>query len=68
MTRLLYYLLYFLPISIACAQSTQDPAPTVYTEPAGMAGVIVFLVLFFGSIAFFFFWVWHKNKKVKDDQ
>ncbi len=66
MTRLLY-LLYFLPM-IAFAQNTQDPPPTLYTEPAGMTGVVVFLVLFFGSIILFFFWVWYKNKKTaKED-
>ena len=66
MTRLLY-LLYFLPISIACAEDLHEAAPTAFTEPAGITSVIVFLVLFFGSIAFYCFWLWHRNKKVKQD-
>ncbi len=66
MTRLLY-LLYFLPM-IAFAQNTQDQPPTLYTEQGGMTSVIVFLVLFFGSIILFFFWVWYKNRKAaKED-
>ncbi len=65
MTRLLY-LLYFLPLGLAYAQEKAEPPPTPYTEPAGMTSVIVFLVLFFGSIILFIFWVWYRNKKEKN--
>jgi hypothetical protein len=47
----------------AYAQNAPEAAPTTFTEPASAAGVIVFMILFFGSIAVFGFWIWYRSKK-----
>ncbi|HEY9446230.1 MAG TPA: hypothetical protein VIQ62_04085 [Burkholderiales bacterium] len=59
--------LFFLltTLGYAYAQNAPDAPPTAFTEPASMTAVIVFLVVFFGSIVLFAYWVWHRSKKHK---
>ena len=64
MPRLLssVYLWLMLAVS-AYAQNAAEQPPTTFTEPASMTAVVVFLVLFFGSIAVFGFWIWYRGRK-----
>jgi len=59
--------LYFLlaTFGYAYAQNAPDAPPTAFTEPASMTAVIVFLLVFFGGIFLFGFWVWYRSKKHK---
>ena len=60
MTKALYR---FLPVLIAfsaCAQSTEAA-----TEKASPITVVIFLVLFVGSIAGYFAYVWWSQRRIK---
>ena len=64
MTRVLTSLYLWLMSAVyAYAQNAPDPVPTAFTEPASATAVIVFLVVFFGSIGLFGFWIWYRSKK-----
>jgi len=64
MTRIVTSLYLWLLFALsAYAQNAPEPPPTAYTEPASATAVVVFLVLFFGSIALFGFWIWYRSKK-----
>lgn len=66
MKHLLFPLhLWLMSAVCAYAQNAPEAAPTTFTEPASAFGVIVFLVLFFGSIAAFGFWIWFRGRKSK---
>lgn len=66
MTRILTSLYLWLMFALSAhAQNASEPPPTTFTEPASATAVIVFLVLFFGSIGLFGFWIWYRGKKEK---
>lgn len=70
MTRL-FTTLFLLLGSAAAAFAQNAPeaaAPTSFTEPASAFGVIVFLLLFVGSIGLFFFWVWYRDRESKKNK
>ncbi|MGZ5037793.1 MAG: hypothetical protein ACXWHZ_13645 [Usitatibacter sp.] len=62
MTKALYRFLPALIASSAFAQSTAADAPS---ESASPVTVVIFLVLFFGSIAGYFAYVWWSQRKVR---
>ncbi len=62
MVKALYRFLPLLVASSAYAQSTGADAPT---EKASPVTVVIFLVLFFGSCAGYFVYVWWKQRKSK---
>jgi len=62
----LYFL--FAYVATAFAQNAQEQPPTAYTEPASALGVVVFLVVFFGSIALFLFWIWYRSRNQKEGE
>ncbi len=67
MIRVLSSVLFWLMSGVAAyAQNAAEQPPTTFTEPASMTAMIVFFVLFFGSIAGFAFWVWYRSKQQKD--
>lgn len=61
----LYFLLAYA--TTALAEPAADAPPTAFTEPASALGVIVFLLVFFGAIAFFLFWIWYRGRDQKND-
>lgn len=66
MTRILTSIYFWIMSAVyAYAQNAPEPPPTTFTEPASATAVIVFLVLFFGSIGLFGFWIWYRGKKQK---
>jgi hypothetical protein len=65
--RTLLGALYLLLCSAGLAFAQNAPAPEVPLEPAGMTSMIVFFLLFFGTIAGFFVWVWYRHRKGLDE-
>ncbi len=57
--------LWLMSAVYAFAQNAPDAPPTAYTEPASATAVVVFLLLFVGSIGLFGFWIWLKSRKHK---
>jgi hypothetical protein len=58
MARLLLHIFPFLMLGSAYAETPQDVPPSV-----GAAGVIIFLVIFFGLIVGFFWYYWLTEKR-----
>ena len=68
MSKFLSAVALFLMSSPLFAATKEMEAATAPAETVGMIWVIVFVVIFIGSIIGFFVYLWHTEKKRKPDE
>ena len=68
MSKFLSAVALFLMSSPLFAATKEMEAATAPAETVGMIWVIVFVVIFIGSIIGFFIYLWHTEKKRKPDE